>query len=138
MEKNILTKLNNLEKAIKTEDITQKASDTKEWGGADVIISKTMNKQIQEWLESGSIVISFQDTAPKRRAVITEYSKELSWLFEQLKNIFTGEIDFISKYDFYGSLAQSAIDYLEASKGNIKMEDLLLSVINALRRFLDR
>lgn len=138
MEKNILTKLNNLEKIIKTENITQKASGTEEWGGADVVISKTMNKQIQKWLESDNIVISFQDTAPKRRAVITEYSKELSWLFEELKNIFTGEIDFITKYDFYGSLAQSAIDYLETNKGNLEMKDLLVSVINASRRFLDR
>lgn len=84
------------------------------------------------------MVVSFQDLTPKRRAVITEYSKEQSWLFEQLKDIFTEEIDFASKYDFYGLLAQSAIDYLETNKDNLEMRDLLLAVTNASKRFLDK
>ncbi len=41
MRGSILTELNNLEKVVKTEDITQKARETKEWGGADIIISGT-------------------------------------------------------------------------------------------------
>lgn len=136
MRQNILTELNNLKQVIETQDITKKASETREWGGADVIISKSMNKQIQEWVGNDNIVISFQDMTPRRRAVITEYSKELSWLFEQLRDIFSEEIDFVSKYDFYGLLAQSAIDYLETNKDDLEMKDLLLTVINASKRLL--
>lgn len=43
--------------------------------------------------------------------------------------IFCDDIDYISKYDFYGLLAQTAIDYLR-NNSNVKSKDLLIAVLN--------
>jgi len=133
MKLNIQDELDKLEQQIYREDISQKASTTKEWGGADVIICKDLDGQTKKWVEEGRIVIGFQNAEPKRRVVITEYPKELSWLFCQLKYIFSEKIDYISKYDFYGSLAQSAINYLKENKENEDMKSLLLFVLDTAK-----
>lgn len=139
MEYNILTELEKLEQQIQTEDISKEVSIiNNEWGGADVIIRNRLDKNAKKWIEGQPHVISFQDTEPRRRAVITEYSKELTWLFCQLKQIFSGRIDYVSKYDFYGSLAQSAIDYLENNKQSKDMKTLLLTVLNKAKGFIEK
>ena len=138
MEQNIWTELERVEERLQTEDISRKASTTREWRGADVIISKGLDNNYQKWLEDQPFVISSQNTEPRRRAVITEYSKELSWLFYQLKHIFSGRIDYTSKYDFYGSLAQSAIDYLGKNKESRDVRTLLLTVLSTSKRFLEK
>ncbi|HSQ89702.1 hypothetical protein, partial [Romboutsia sp.] len=61
--------------------------------------------------------------------------KELSWLFYQLKDIFAGELNYISKPVFYGMLAQTSIDYLEKNKEDVKYDQLLFSVLDKARSF---
>jgi hypothetical protein len=55
-----------------------------------------------------------------------------------LKHIFIGRIDYVSKYDIYGTLAQSAIDYLETNKESAVMSTLLLTVLNTSRGFIEK
>jgi len=138
MEQNIWTELERVEERLQTEDISRKASTTREWRGADVIISKGLDNNFQKWLTGQPLVISSQDTEPRRRAVITEYSKELSWLFYKLREIFSDRIDYTSKFDFYGSLAQSAIDYLGKNKETRDVKALLLTVLSTSKGFLEK
>lgn len=133
MKRDLLTQIEDLKRRIETTDISMDARNVKEWGGADVIISSRLSNSIKTWLGDQPLVISPQKTEPQRRAVITQYSKELSWLFYQLKEIFAGEIDYISKYDFYGLLAQSAIDCLKVKQENAKCNELLNAVIDKAR-----
>jgi hypothetical protein len=49
--------LEELEYKILTKDISKEASRTKEWGGADVIISSQLNETIQKWLEDHPVVV---------------------------------------------------------------------------------
>jgi hypothetical protein len=157
MANKIMQELVKLEQQIKTEDISQIAIRTKEWGGADVIICKHVDENIKKWVfeqigikagqEEKSLnkttkktweaptVTSYDLPEQRRRLVITEYSRELSWLFEQLRDIFSGEIDYMSKYDFYGRLAQSAIDYIAKDKENKEMKDLLLTVLRTAKEY---
>lgn len=137
MNDNLLVKIDDLKHHIESVDISMEAKTTEEWGGADVIIKSILDESIKEWLGEQPIVISFQSTEPRRRAVITKYSKELSWLFYELRNLFSEKIDYISKYDFYGLLAQTAIDYLENNEEAQDAKGLLLEVLNAAKGFCD-
>lgn len=138
MENDMLLKqLDDLQHKIDTMEFVTESEKVREWDGADVIISKRLNNRIKNWLGGQPLVISFQETMPARRAVITEFSKELSWLFYRLRDIFAGRIDYISKYDFYGLLAQSAIDYLEINKDSPQCKGLLLTVVNRARSFVE-
>lgn len=132
----IIDKLNKLEKKILSKDLISLTEKTEEWGGADVIIAGKTRKKDLKWLGNENIVISLQESIPKKRLVVTKYAKELSWLFFQLRDIFYENIDFISKHDFYGSLAQSAIDYININKRNLKANELLLWVLNTSRNFV--
>ena len=138
MKDNIRVELDRLAQRIRVEDISKEASVTREWRSADVIITKGLENNFEKWLEYQPLVISSQNTEPRRRAVITEYSKELSWLFYQLRNIFSNRIDYTSKYDFYGSLAQSAIDYLGKNKESRDVKALLLTVLSTSKGFLEK
>ena len=133
MNNNLRKRMNALERRIETADISKEASTVKEWEGADVIIKSRLDESIKEWLGDQPSVISLQSTNPRRRAVITEYSKELSWLFYQLRDLFSEKIDYVSKYDFYGLLAQTAIDYLGNSEEPPDVRGLLLEVLNAAK-----
>lgn len=137
MKNKILSELKKLEQQILSEDISQIARSTREWGGADVVIASSMTEEIRQWVNDQPLVISQQKTASRRRAVVTQYSKELSWLFEQLKQIFSEKIDYVSKYDFYGLLAQSAIDYMENNEDNQNVKGLLLHVLNTAKGWLE-
>lgn len=133
MDQEISKKLDELNRKIESGDFLKEASSVKEWGGADVVISSRLNDSIKTWLGGQPLVISPQKIEPQRRAVITQYSRELSWLFYQLKETFAGEIDYISKYDFYDLLAQSAIDYLKVNQENSKCNELLNAVMDKAR-----
>jgi hypothetical protein len=135
MKHNLLKQLENIKHQIETTDITFEAKEVMEWGGADVIIKSVLDADTEEWLREQPLVINFQSTEPRRRVVVTKYSKELSWLFYQLKELFSEEIDYISKYDFYGLLAQSAIDYLTNNEETQDSKGLLLAVLNASEKF---
>ena len=135
MNQELIEKLDSLERKIESGNIVREASSIMEWAGADVIISSQLNDSVKEWFGDQLMVISLQKTEPRRRAVITEFSKELSWLFYQLKDIFAEEIDNMSKHDFYGMLAQVSIDYLEKNQENPKCDQLLYSVLDKARSF---
>ena len=110
MNQELIEKLDYLELKIWSGNIVREASSIMEWAGSDVIISSQLNDSIKEWFGDQFAVNTPEKTEPRRRAVITEFSKELSWLFYQLKDIFAGELNYISKPVFYGMLAQTSID----------------------------
>ena len=135
MNKVLIEKLDSLELKIESRNIVREANSIMEWAGSDVIISSQLNDSIKEWFGDQFAVITLEKTEPRRRAVITEFSKELSWLFYQLKDIFAGELNYISKPVFYGMLAQTSIDYLEKNKEDVKCDQLLFSVLDKARSF---
>lgn len=91
---------------------------------------------MEKWLGNDALVISLQDSKPRWRVVITGCSKELGWLFYRLRDIFAGTTDFVSKYDFYGCLAQAAIDHIEINKGCKDCTQLLKTVLDEARRMI--
>jgi hypothetical protein len=135
MNRELLAQIKSLEHKIQTTNISMEARTVNEWGGADVIIKKILDADTEKWLGDQPLVISFQSTEPRRRAVITKYSMELSWLFYQLKDLFSEKIDYVSKYDFYGLLAQSAINYLTNNEETQDAKGLLLTVLNTAKGF---
>ena len=137
MKDSLLTQIEDIEQRIMTSDVSVEARAVKEWGGADVIIKARLDEDTQNWLGNQPFVISLQSTEPRRRAVITNYAKELSWLFYQLGGIFSERIDYVSKYDFYGLLAQSAIDHVATNKESQDAKHLLLSVLNTAKGFCE-
>ena len=135
MNQELIEKLDYLERKIWSGNIVREANSIMEWAGSNVIISSQLNNSIKEWFGDQFSVIALEKTEPRRRAVITKFSKELSWLFYQLKDIFAGELNYISKPVFYGMLAQTSIDYLEKNQEDIKYDQLLFSVLDKARSF---
>ena len=135
MNQELIEKLDSLERKIRSGIIVREANSIMEWAGSDVIISSQLNDSIKEWFGDQFEVITLEKTEPRRRAVITEFSKELSWLFYQLKDIFAGKLNYISKPVFFGMLAQTSIDYLEMNKEDVKCDQLLFSVLDKARSF---
>ena len=135
MKLDLLEQIGVLKQRIETTDISVEARDVEEWGGADVIIQQALDADTEKWLGDRPTVLSLQSTEQRRRAVITKYSRELSWLFCELRDVFSEEIDYASKYDFYGLLAQSAIDYLANIEDAQDPRGLLLAVLNASKDF---
>ena len=127
-----LDKINVLRNQITSSNYKQKVNPNEMWGGADVLIRKEMNAELSQWQGNENIVISFQNFTPHRQVVVTEYAAELTWLFYQLGQIFSDQIDFSSKYDFYGFLAYSSRKYIQQNPSNGSCEQLLLSVLSAL------
>ena len=127
-----LDKINVLRNQITSSNYKQKVNPNEMWGGADVLIRKEMNAELSQWQDNENIVISFQNFTPHRQVVVTEYAAELTWLFYQLGQIFSDQIDFSSKYDFYGFLAYSSRKYIQQNPSNGSCEQLLLSVLSAL------
>lgn len=70
------------------------------WGGADIVITT-----IPPVPRTGD------GFYPEPRYVVTPFAFELSWLFECLRDCFAGMIDYVSKYEFYGRLADAAERY---------------------------
>lgn len=135
MEQGMIEKLSQLEEKVRTADIGKEAAGTEEWGGADVVIAAAMNEELEDWIGSQPFVVNFQKTAPRRRLVLTRHSRELSWLFFRLKDIFYDRLDYITKYDFYGLLAQAALDHIERNPRQDDLNGMLLEVIAAAKSF---
>lgn len=138
MDQGIARKLDAIKRKIDSGDFVAHAQSVPDWGGADVIISSRLNNDIKNWLADNPLIISLQETGPRRRAVITQFSKELSWLSYQLRDAYAGHMDYISKYDFFGSLAQVSIKCLKTNKDLAEPTDLLYTVLNEARRFNGR
>lgn len=116
-------------------EFTDKESLPKQqdWGGADVIITGEPTDSQKEWRGSQPIVLSFQNTKARRRLIVTSFHGELSWLFFQMRGLFSEYLDYISKCDFYGSLA----DGLCKSKTMTASKYFFQSVVDAALEFLE-
>ena len=143
MQLNLMTRLDDLRQRIDSSDISTEVKGFSKakgmnsfWKGADVIIARYSSPDLEKWVANQPHVISFQSSEPRRRVVVTKFATELDWLFYQLRDIFSDYYDHVSKYDFYGLLAQSAIDYLKDNGDNQNSKDLLLTVLDASKGFL--
>lgn len=57
-------------------------------------------------------------------------------VFENLRDIFQGRTDYISKYDLFGLLAQSAIEFIDETKEDYECNQLLFAVLDKVRSFV--
>ncbi|MDA7886614.1 hypothetical protein N9B10_06990 [Pirellulales bacterium] len=130
----VLTRISTLRSQIKSENFQDDVLVAEEWSGADVMIRSRLDEETNEWLWDQPNVVSRQENEPCRIAVVTIFSKELSWLFIQLKEAFAESIDYVSKYDFYGALARAANDYLSDTY-TPERQPLLLTVLNTAETF---
>ena len=112
MSKKLIKKLDTL---IGSGNFAKEACSFKEWDEAGVIISSQSNDDIKERL--GPLF-----PEQRRIEVATEFSRELSWLFHKIRDIFPEE------KDFYGELAQAANVYLKENKKNPKCNQLMYYV----------
>ncbi len=88
------------------------------WGGADVCIVKRLPK-----IKSGGFY-------PDPRFVVTDHVLELSWLFEQLRDIFKEIEDYgFWKEELFGRLGNTATRYL-AKSPNASAKELFLAVMH--------
>ena len=87
------------------------------WGGADVVIDNKPH-------ESNS-----NSFYPKPRFVISEFSYEISWLFECLRDAFYAEklLDSCSKIEFFGRLANIANDNI---KNKSSKQELCINILS--------
>ena len=146
----LINELNQLREIIINEDIKEIAMADKEvqyivenaqrwghfWGGADVLIITRMLKEHKEWLDNQPVVLSFGSTTPMRRVVVTKYAIELSWLFIQLRELYYERINSVSKYDFYGELAQKAIDLINETDNKCSADELLFEVLRTSKIYI--
>lgn len=146
----LIRRLNELREVIVNDDISKIAREDEEiqdllyeyekgksiWGGADVIISEKTSKELNNWLGNQPLVISFQTSASMRRLVVTQHALELSWLFIQLRELYRDRIDYISKYDFYGELAQKAIDIVKETDDKCSNRELLFEVLRTSKIYI--
>ncbi len=95
----------------------EKMSLESEWGGADVFITSETKE-----VKSGGFY-------SQPRTVVTPFSKELSWLFDCLRDAFAGLIDGTSKIEFYGRLANAASNYQTSVNGDGNSQDILKAVL---------
>ena len=91
---------------------------------------------MNNWLGNQPLVICFQTSAPMRRLVVTQHAVELSWLFIQLRELYRDRIDYISKYDFYGELAQKAIDIVKETDDKCSNRELLFEVLRTSKIYI--
>lgn len=97
----------------------------KEWSGADVVITPR-----QPETQGGGFY-------PEPRYVVTPNAKQLSWLFYQLRDIFSGLYDGTTKIELFGRLANAALRYQSRCKGEEKQIDLLFAVLHEAFAMLD-
>lgn len=135
IKKQIAEDLEALKVTIASGEYEKEAKDCREWGGADVIIQDHEDDRIRYFLRNEHEVISLDPYEPRRRAVITGHSRELSWLFFQLGDVFGSRIDCGSKYVFFGLLAQAALDHLEKNGEGKDAKPMLLEVLEASKEF---
>lgn len=135
-QKTINNKLDEIGLKIKNNEYSSELRRVRAFGGADVIVSNEFSPENERWVNDQHFVISPQSTAPRKRLVITPYAIELSWLFHQLADVFHEQIDFINKYDFYGLLAQNALDFIENNNNEYDCNSLLIYVLDESRNFL--
>ena len=146
----LINELNKLREIIFNEDIKEIAMADEEiqfivenaqrcghfWGGADVRIYTRMLKNHKEWLADQPVVLSYQSSPEIRRVVVTKHAIELTWLFIQLRDLYLERINSVSKYDFYGELAQKAIDQVNETDNKCSADELLFEVLRTSKIYI--
>ena len=117
----ILENIKNLRSDIKTGIIDLDKIDTSsqigEWGGAGVIISSDRSREGHE----GDLVVH------------TNHAKTITWLMFRLRDIASGIIDYMNKYEFYGKIAESAPKYIEKNGDSKEIrQDLLIYLLDEI------
>ncbi|HQK54438.1 MAG TPA: hypothetical protein PLA73_09410 [Sedimentibacter sp.] len=104
------------------------------WGGADVVITDAMTKDLELWQGNPPIVIGAGKVEFARRQVVcTKLARELSYIFYELKDIFQEDIDYNNKYEFYGRLASAA----RMADINQDEKNVLIETINEAKRIAE-
>ncbi len=100
---------------------------TRLWGGADVVILEQTPENMQH-----------EGFYPEPRSVVTRHARELSWLFEQVRDAFFAEhrIDGETKIEFFGRLANAANRALKESP-DIDARMLCAAVLHESLAILD-
>lgn len=114
---NIKSKLIDILHKIDETDVVNLRAH-RDWGGADVAISPVAIDKVA----SGGFY-------PAPRTVVTQFSREVSWLFDQLRDAFSGVLDGESKIEFYGRLANAAKSYQQRVNGGENAKDILRAVL---------
>ena len=122
-DSNVFLSLANAENGLKsllTEIKTGKYVDhSKLWRGADIAIASEQPEKSDSWWP------------PQDEFVLTPYSRELSWLFFQIRDVFYENdlIDYYSKYELFGRMADAANIYTgKTGYSNSSITGLLISV----------
>jgi hypothetical protein len=110
-----LIKLNIIREKIINNNFLESAKKQTLFGGADIsILSEKPAKKDNLYNEP--------------QYVVTKYSKELSWLIFELKDVFKENLNYFNKYSFYGRLAEKANKSIELNGDNLNQ--LLLDVLD--------
>ncbi len=109
--------LAELSRSIDEKDISVLRA-RREWSGADVVITS----QVHEKVVAGGFY-------PDPRTVVTIFSAEVSWLFERLRDAFSGLLDGTSKIEFYGRLANAATNYQNKVNGGENAKEIMRAVL---------
>ena len=97
----------------------------KKWDGADVVITSS-----QPETSAGGFY-------PGQRYVVTPNAPQLSWLFYQLRDVFSDLYDGTTKIEFWGRLANASLRYQNKCGGNENQRDLLFAVLHEAFAMLD-
>lgn len=110
-----LEKLNSLQKVVVSGEIGKAKG---KWGGAEVsVVSKLPETSSDSFYPNPKYVVS------------EKFYLEISWMFEQLKEIFYSDklLDYLDKYDFFDRLAKAANRGIENDSDDCK--SILLEIL---------
>jgi len=129
-----LQKLDKLQEEIEVRAFDREKTAIDEWEDFDVIVRSQQDDRTRRWVRIPAQTFEFHQAEARRRAVVTRYARELSWLFEALRKIHPDEIERLSNHDFYAFLADAANLYIEENKGGLAASRLLEAVMGEVRR----
>jgi hypothetical protein len=108
------------------------------WGGADVIIELQETERTRHFLGTNQPhYINGINYGSARQVVITKDARELSWLFEKMRDVFRSRIDYLSKYEFFGALAETSNEFIKKYDDTQTTEQLLLHVLETPKKWLN-
>jgi hypothetical protein len=88
-----------------------------EWQGADVQITSDFEKTPQDWSSEHDLWVR------------THHATHLTWLFFELKHVFSEYLSYRNKYGFYEALGQSALKYLSTNQPESECPRALLKAV---------
>jgi gamma-glutamylcyclotransferase (GGCT)/AIG2-like uncharacterized protein YtfP len=91
------------------------------WAGADVVVIFPDDERARRYSEKGDIVVQ------------SKHANKIGSIFFSLKEIFSKHIDYYSKYEFYGRLAESANSYINSSGDS---ENVVFALIKEAEKML--